>query len=280
MSAILDHIVINARFEMDRAEDIFTGLGFTLTPRGHHTMGSHNHLMMFASDYLELVGIAEADAHKRPEIANSPIGLNALVFKTHDADKTFARLEELGMAGEAPKSFSRPVTLSDGSTHDARFRTVTARDEAFPAARLYFCEHLTPDLVWRPEWQAHPNGVTGFSEIVIVTARPEEHAAGLSELIEAGPPTSRGGGQALLLHDGFRLSFITRDEYAGRFGDLARTGDGREAFPGALGLRCGSMDTVREFTGETAALHVAESDGLLNLAVDPLDTLLFIDAEG
>ena len=118
------------------------------------------------------------------------------------------------------------------------------------------------------------------SEIVIVTARPEEHAAGLSELIEAGPKMNEGGGLALLLNDEFRLSFITRDEYAGRFGDLARTGDGREAFPGALGLRCGSMETVREFTGDTAALRLAQSDGRLNLAVDPLDTLLFIDAEG
>ena len=280
MSAILDHIVINTRFEMDRAEEIFSGLGFTLTPRGHHTMGSHNHLMMFGSDYLELVGIAEADAHKRPEIANSPIGLNALVFKTHDADKTFARLETLKMAGEAPKSFSRPVTLSDGSTHEARFRTVTARAEAFPAARIYFCEHLTPDLVWRPEWQAHPNGVRCFSEIVIVTSRPAEHAAVLSELIEAGPKLNEGGGQAFELNDGFQISFITRDEYAGRFGDLARTGDGREAFPGALGLRCGSMETVRKFTGDTAALRPAQSDGRLNIAVDAFDTMLVINAEG
>ncbi|MCK5090130.1 MAG: VOC family protein [Hyphomicrobiaceae bacterium] len=279
MSAILDHIVINARFEMDRVQDLFTGLGFTLTPRGHHTMGSHNHLMLFRSAYLEVVGIAEVDAHKRPEIANSPIGLNALVFKTHDADKTFARLEELGMAGEAPKSFSRPVTLSDGSTHDARFRTVTARDEAFPAARLYFCEHLTSDLVWRPEWQVHPNGVTGFSELVIVTSRPEEHVACLAELLEAQPRTSRGGGQVLALDDGFQLSFITGDDYAGRFGDLARPGDGREAFPGALGLRCGSIDNVRKFTGDTAALSVVESDGRLSLTVDAFDTLVSIDAE-
>ncbi len=279
MSAILDHIVINTRFEMDRAEDIFTGLGFTLTPRGHHTLGSHNHLMMFMTDYLELVGIAEADAHKRPEIANSPIGLNALVFKTHDADKTFARLETLAMAGEPPCSFSRPVTLSDGSTHEARFRTVTARAEVFPAARLYFCEHLTSDLIWRPEWQNHPNGVAGFTELVIVTSRPEEHAACLAELLEAQPHMNEGGGQALELDDGFQISVITGDEYAGRFGDLARPGDGREAFPGALGLRRGSIDTVRKITGDSTALSVEQSDGRLNLAVDAFDTLLFIDAE-
>ena len=89
---------------------------------------------------------------------------------------------------------------------------------------------------------------------------------------------NEGGGKALELDDGFQISFITGDDYAGRFGDLARPGDGREAFPGALGLRCGSIDNVRKFTSDTAALRVAQSDGQLNLAVDEFDTLLFLDA--
>ncbi|MDH3579753.1 MAG: VOC family protein, partial [Hyphomicrobiales bacterium] len=201
MNAILDHIVINTRFEMDRAEKLFAGLGFTLTPRGHHTLGSHNHLMMFATDFLELVGIAEADAHKRPEIASAPPGLNGLVFKTDDAEETFARLEALGVAGEPPRAFSRPVALADRSTHDARFRTVTARADAFPGVRLYFCEHLTPDLVWRSEWQSHANGVTGFSDLVVVTANAADQAARLGGLLGARPENAGEGEQALALND-------------------------------------------------------------------------------
>ena len=55
--AQLDHTVINVQFDMDRAEGLFRDLGFTLTPRGYHSLGSINHLMMFGTDYLELIGL-------------------------------------------------------------------------------------------------------------------------------------------------------------------------------------------------------------------------------
>ena len=55
--ATLDHVVINARDDMDRAADTYTRLGFTLTERGYHSLGSMNHLAMFGTDYLELIAI-------------------------------------------------------------------------------------------------------------------------------------------------------------------------------------------------------------------------------
>ena len=72
---VLDHVVIDVRDRMDEAARTFTALGFQLTPRGHHTLGSMNHLMMFATDYLELLGFGEGGA-SRPELAPFPVGLN------------------------------------------------------------------------------------------------------------------------------------------------------------------------------------------------------------
>lgn len=37
--ATLDHVVVNALREMDKAAEIFAGLGFTLTPLGRHSLG-------------------------------------------------------------------------------------------------------------------------------------------------------------------------------------------------------------------------------------------------
>ena len=78
---VLDHVVIDVRDRMDEALATFAGLGFQLTPRGHHTLGSMNHLAMFATDYLELLGFG-AGGGSRPELAPFPVGLNGLVFKT------------------------------------------------------------------------------------------------------------------------------------------------------------------------------------------------------
>ena len=43
-----DHAVIAVR-DLDAAQDTYTRMGFTLTPRGHHSTGSSNHNIMVLS---------------------------------------------------------------------------------------------------------------------------------------------------------------------------------------------------------------------------------------
>src|ERR1700760_4947170 len=107
-SPVIDHVVIDVRERMDEAARVFAGLGFTLTPRGYHTLGSMNHLMMFATDYLELLGFADGGV-ARPELAPFPIGLNGLVFKTDDADTVYQHAMGEGLPIFPVQSFSRPV---------------------------------------------------------------------------------------------------------------------------------------------------------------------------
>src|SRR4026207_672044 len=52
----IDHVVILVR-DLDCARDTYQRLGFTLTPRGHHRLGSKNHCIVFGSDYLELLAV-------------------------------------------------------------------------------------------------------------------------------------------------------------------------------------------------------------------------------
>ena len=69
--------------------------------------------MMFGSDYMELIGFPEYgvanNPNARPDLTNAPFGINGLVFKSSDVDKTFEKLVELEMEGDPPKSCSRPV---------------------------------------------------------------------------------------------------------------------------------------------------------------------------
>ena len=176
--AELDHVVINTLTQMDAAADLFAALGFQLTPRGHHSLGSLNHLMMTEGAYLELVGVPETGL-QRQDVLDSPRGLNGLVLKTGDADATRARLAAEGFAPQGPVAFSRPVTL-DGATQEARFRTVRFPPDTFPGGRVYFCQHLTPELVWRPEWLVHPNGFCGIDRFCIEDPEPEAQARRLA----------------------------------------------------------------------------------------------------
>ncbi|MCK9517293.1 MAG: VOC family protein [Ottowia sp.] len=170
----VDHVVIYGAQELDALVAAYRRLGFTLTPRGHHTLGSSNHLAIFGSDYLELLGVQPENAVRFGDGWNHPPGLSGLVFKTGDASALWQRLQAQGvpLADGKPDVFSRPVELDDGSVHDARFRVVRIALDQFTNSRVFFCEHQTPDLVWRPAWQQHANGALGVAEVVYVAPAP------------------------------------------------------------------------------------------------------------
>ena len=84
IAARLDHLVLNTHYDIDPARDLLQGLGFTVTPRGYHTLGSVNHLVMFAGGYLELIGQPRERATIRQEILDSPLGIAGLVYAVDD----------------------------------------------------------------------------------------------------------------------------------------------------------------------------------------------------
>lgn len=274
MAGTLDHIVINVRYEMDKAAEQLAALGFCLTPRGHHSLGSTNHLMMFDQDYLEILGVPEGNVDARPDLFTSPFGLNSIVFKTGDADAAFSRFEALGMAGDPPRAFSRPVDLEDGSRPEARFRTVTARADAFPAGRLYFCEHQTPDLLWRPEWMTHPGAITGFKDYFVVTPTPAEDAALIGKLLELPVENEGETVSTVSFKCGFNFVFLTADAYKARFGASARIAKDRDVYFGALGLKCASPDDIAERAAGLEGVKTQVHDGALHVTLEDLDTLL------
>ena len=163
----LDHLVINIKDEMDEAYKLFSQLGFILTPRGFHSLGSINHSMMFTNDYLELIGFPKGGIVKRPELKTAPLGINGLVFKSNDIDNTYSHLCERKLDADPPCNFSRPVNVNN-QEENAKFRTVNIRNDIFKAGRVYFCEHLTPELVWTKKLKIHNNSCLEIKEIILI----------------------------------------------------------------------------------------------------------------
>ena len=237
---VLDHVVINVQRRMDEAAACFAALGFQLTPRGHHSLGSINHLMMTPGAYLELVGLPEAGP-QRQDIVDSPFGLNGLVLRSQDADATQARLAAAGLTAGPPVAFSRPVTV-DGAVAEARFRTVRLRADLFPAGRLYHCEHLTPDLVWRPDAFEHPNGFLGLDTLTVESPDPEAEAGRYAAA--CGAPAAVIDGAWRIRLDGMTITLVPGER--AYFRDLGLVFDGLDALvaralslPGAHWTRLG-----------------------------------------
>lgn len=235
----LDHVVVNVHDRMDAAAALYARLGFTLTPRGFHSLGSINHLAIFGTDYLELIGTPPGGG-ARQDILEWPIGLNGLVWGTEDSTAVAAALGAAGVECSAPNEFSRPVELPGGA-RDAVFRTVRLPKAATPAGRLYFCHHFTRDLVWRDEWRTHANGAIGVLESVIAAEYPARLATLFGRMFGADAVRPIPGGHRLAVGLG-HFDVIDPRELAARFGAAVPAAEGRDEFMAALVLRTRSLD--------------------------------------
>jgi catechol 2,3-dioxygenase-like lactoylglutathione lyase family enzyme len=187
----IDHAVILVQ-DLDRARDTYQRMGFTLTPRGFHSLGSQNHCIMFAQDYLELMALPPeppaafryfADFLARGE------GVGALALATDDAAGAYAALKQAGIAAEPPLALSRPVA----DLGEARFTLVQLPPAETPGFRSFFAQHHTRDIVWRPEYQRHANTAAGIKTVSISTNDPARYARlfdGLPVVYARGDPPS------------------------------------------------------------------------------------------
>src|SRR6266566_9321809 len=175
----LDHVVIGVR-DLDRARMGWTRLGFTLTPRGRHLgQGTANYCIMFARDYLELLGFVERDEHAQrlEAFLKRREGPMAVAFAPQGPpEAAAAALAALGLHPSEPRALGRQLELPEG-TVVPRFSLLTLPPEETPALDCFICAHLTPELMRRPEWLIHPNGVHGLKGIHVLV----ENTAALLE---------------------------------------------------------------------------------------------------
>jgi len=176
----LDHAVILVR-DLDRAHDSYRRLGFTLTPRGFHSLGSQNHCIMFGRDYLELMALPAAPPASLQYFADflaKGEGVGALALATDDAAGAYAELKQAGIEADPPLALSRPVE----NLGQARFTLVQLPPAETPGLRTFVCQHHTRDIVWRPEYQRHANGAAGIKSVTIATPDPARYARVLDGL--------------------------------------------------------------------------------------------------
>jgi hypothetical protein len=174
----LDHVVL-AVHDLDAAAATFARMGFTVTPRGFHSLGTQNHCVMLGSDYLELLAVPKRVHESMRYFADflgTGEGLAAIALRGRSADRVYTEWLWAGLSPTRVIDLARPVALPDG-TREARFRLTQLAAEATPGTRLFACQHLTPELIWRSEWRTHANGATAIAGVAFVADSPETLAA-------------------------------------------------------------------------------------------------------
>lgn len=247
LSPQIDHVVITVSDQLDQANSQYQKLGFTTTPRGHHSLGTSNNLAIFTTTYLELLGFEPQNAGKVDKSWCFADGLTGLVFKTKDANKLYQQLviQGIKVEGDAPKSFFRPVELNDGTKPEARFKTVRLDPSYTPNGQIFFCDQLTPELVWRKEWQTHSNGVININQVIIEAQKPRSSIKLLEKTFPSANIIEIDGGVRLKAEDKF-IDYLTPSATQHLFGSSLSKANNDQDRKVALGFTTESLAQTQQ----------------------------------
>lgn len=169
----IDHALIGVE-DLEGARETWARLGFTLSPRGRHIgWGTANYCIMFPDDYIELLGILDASqfTNNLDRFLEQGEGLLGVAFSCDDAADTARQLREAGIDAADPKDLKRTLE-SEAGEELPRFQLVHLPEGATPGVSSFVVGHLTPEIVWRPEWLRHPNGAVGIESITLAVDEP------------------------------------------------------------------------------------------------------------
>ncbi|MBC8268356.1 MAG: VOC family protein [Rhodospirillaceae bacterium] len=161
-----DHALVGVA-DLEAARLDWQRLGFSTCPRGKHIgWGTANYCIMFATDYLELLGIVDASQFTNnldTFLQSHGEGLLGMAFASSELEALAEKL------GGQPQDLKRLLELPEG-TVEPRFRLLHPPPGTLPGLSGFFCRHLTPELMRRPEWLIHANGARGIAWMSIAVA--------------------------------------------------------------------------------------------------------------
>lgn len=171
----LDHL---AHFvpDLDAAAAVCQKLGFVVTPLSVHQVagkpaGTSNRCVMLEEGYLELLAptMDTANAQRVRERMKQFVGVHLACFGTSDAAAEYVRLAAHGFEPDPLVGLER--TIETGA--QLRFRVIYVPPEKMAEGRVQYCEHLTPQHVWRDDF------VNPFrlSAVYVVAHDPAQTAA-------------------------------------------------------------------------------------------------------
>lgn len=161
--------------DLDAAAAVWEKLGFKVTPTSVHQVsgkpaGTSNRCVMLEEGYLELLAptMDTPNAQRVRDRMKLFVGVHLACLGTPDAAAEQRRLADHGFEPEPVVRLERKV-----DNGHARFNVVYVPPGRMPEGRVQYCEHLTPEQVWRDGF------VNRFrlSAVYVVADDPKEVAA-------------------------------------------------------------------------------------------------------
>lgn len=182
----IDHPVI-ASADLDAARVAFERLGFTVPPRGSHIeWGTGNLCIMFAEDYIEVRGIIDPERftmHLDSHLEKHGEGLMGVAFGTADVRSSYADAKAIGIDTGELRSLRRNFEHPEGWTQPAFELFAPGAGDIEGLMHVVIIEHLTPELIRRPDFLEHANGCIGINALQGTTDNVASSAGKMRRLL-------------------------------------------------------------------------------------------------
>ena len=194
----LDHVLIAVR-SLSSAADSYRSLGFKVTPEGRHPgRGTHNRLMVFGPEYLELIAVHDPSTTPfRPSMSSFlevREGLYMFALGTNDMDGTVDAIRSRGIDVDDPV----PGRRDAGETPGYTWRSANLGG-ALPGSECFLIEHdhtVAQRYTLPPDPTTHDNGVIGIHHLTLAVHDADEAAMRWQEVlgVEVASPVRVDGG--------------------------------------------------------------------------------------
>ena len=270
----IDHALVGVG-DLEGARRRFERLGFTTTPRGRHdAWDTANYCIMFAGDYLELLGTvapARTTGGLDRLLAERGEGLAGIALATADTAQAHAALAASGLAAAAPQALGRSLETPEGALRPS-FTLVHLTPEAAPLSheslethfRVFRCQHRTPELMRRPEWLTHANGAAGIAAITVVTEEPGRLGHAFERLFGAGATAMTDDTLAVFTGNGAIL-FVTPEDLAVLYPGVA-TEDVPLPYIAGLSLKVADPERTAECLAAAGVPFTRGAEGAVRVA--------------
>lgn len=192
------------------------------------------------------------------------------------AEEARAALQHRQLHPSEPRPLARHIELPQGPVLP-RFSLVSLPPEETPGLDSFLCSHLTPELMRRPEWLAHPNGALGLRAVHVVVDSTAPLLPVYDRLFGIVQVTTTDAVAAIHIGQQ-RLVFSTADDFQ-TMHPAIELGSGF-APPGIAALELGVeqlQHTADYLTGQQVGFDVMPDGSLAVKAAEANGTILLFD---
>ncbi len=277
----LDHYIIRVN-DLEESTRRYRALGFAFAPPGRHHQGTRNQTIILDANYLELLHVPSdiQDPLRFPGFNADEEGPVAVALQTLSSDAVHEELALLGIAAEKPISGGRPVVLENG-TFDAAWKNTRFPAGTPPIPAFFTCGHLTRNLVYRREWQDHPNTARRIAELIVLHDNPGTLLAAYKKLFGAISVGDVAADGSLEVRRGtLRLRFLTPEAFKKHYPSIIPPDRLKHAWFAGSVIEVRDLKQTRHFFEQHNVSFAVNDDGQLIVALkDGAGALLVFSQE-